>query len=39
MFVISGVLIEPFKSEIATISMFVKYEKQVTVKLLVYVCL
>ena len=35
MFVVSGVLIEPFKPEIVSINMFVKYEKQITVKLLV----
>ena len=32
---VSGVLIEPFKSEIVSINMFVKYEKQITVKVLV----
>jgi hypothetical protein len=35
MFVVSGVLIEPFKAENATINVFVKCEKQVTVQLLV----
>lgn len=32
---VSGVLVEPFKPEIATINMIVKYEKQITVNLLV----
>ena len=35
---VSGVLIEPFKPAIGTINMFVKYEKHVTVKLLLHVC-
>ena len=35
MFVVSGVLLESFKPEIATINMFVKYEKQIPVMLLV----